>query len=67
MLRPIPPQPNTAVDAPAGTPAVRVTEPTPVMTAHPVMAATSNGTSGGIGMTASSMNTMRSDIVEAVR
>ena len=44
-LRPIPPVPNTAMLAPGVTAAVLMTEPTPVMTEHPINAATSRGMS----------------------
>ena len=42
---PTPPHPMTATRSPGRTPAVRHTAPTPVVTAHPTRAATSNGTS----------------------
>ena len=43
--RPTPPQPITATRSPGRTPAVFQTAPTPVVTAQPTSAATSNGTS----------------------
>ncbi len=49
-LIPTPPQPNTQTRSPGRTPAVRQTAPVPVVIAQPTSAATSNGTSGGIGM-----------------
>src|SRR5438874_10094960 len=42
-LRPTPPTPNTAMLAPAGTAAVLMTAPTPVITEHPTSAASSSG------------------------
>jgi hypothetical protein len=45
---PTPPQPTTATVAPGSTLAVLITEPTPVITPHPIRAATSNGTSSAI-------------------
>ena len=49
-LRPTPPQPKTATRSPGRAPAVRHTAPVPVVIAQPTSAATSNGTSSGIGM-----------------
>ena len=46
--RPTPPHPITATRSPGRTPAVRQTAPTPVVTAQPTSAATSNGTSSGM-------------------
>ena len=43
-LRPTPPTPNTAMLAPAGTAAVLITAPTPVITEQPMSAARSSGT-----------------------
>ena len=48
-LIPTPPQPSTATRSPGRTPAVRQTAPVPVVTAQPTIAATSHGTSCGIG------------------
>ena len=45
---PTPPQPITATEEPASTPAVLMTAPTPVATPQPIRQATSNGSSGGI-------------------
>jgi hypothetical protein len=42
-LRPTPPAPNTAMLAPAGTAAVLITAPTPVITEQPIRAARSSG------------------------
>ena len=49
---PTPPSPTTTTLAPAGTPAVLSTAPTPVDTPQPMSAATSAGTPSGIGTTA---------------
>ncbi len=43
--RPTPPQPRTTTLDPASTPAVFVTAPTPVATAHPTSEMTSSGAS----------------------
>ena len=59
-LRPTPPSPTTATDAPAGTRAVLTTAPTPVITAQPKIAATSGGTSGSIRTTELGTTTARS-------
>jgi hypothetical protein len=67
MLRPIPPQPITAVELPALARAVLMTAPTPVATAQPMTAATSKGTSAGMGIAPASSMTAYWDIVEAVR
>ena len=48
-LRPIPPAPKTAIEAPAGTWAVLSTEPTPVITEQPMRATDSRGTSCRMG------------------
>ena len=61
---PTPPQPNTATRSPGRTPAVRHTAPVPVATAQPASAATSNGTSSGIGMQQAAGTTVRSANVE---
>ena len=45
MLNPTPPHPSTTTLSPARTPAVYITAPTPVATAHPTSAATASGTS----------------------
>jgi hypothetical protein len=63
--RPVPPNPNTATRSPGRTPAVRHTAHTPLATAQPTRAATSNGTSAGMrthersGTTARSANDER--------
>ncbi len=49
MLNPTPPAPKTATLLPGLTFAVLSTAPTPVVTAHPMRAATVSGTSGRIG------------------
>ena len=59
-LIPTPPQPNTTTRSPGRTPAVRHTAPVPVATAQPASAATSNGTSAGIGMQHAAGTTVRS-------
>ena len=46
---PIPPAPKTAMLAPGVTAAVLITEPTPVITEHPINAATSSGISSRMG------------------
>ena len=51
---------RTRPRAPGRTPAVRHTAPVPVATAHPASAATSNGTSAGIGMQQAAGTTVRS-------
>src|ERR1700722_12271035 len=50
--RPIPPQPNTATVAPAGTFAVFITAPAPVMTPHPTRQPMLSGMSSAIFTTA---------------
>ena len=63
-LNPTPPQPITATRSPGLTPAVFHTAPTPVDTAHPTSAATSNGTLSGIGITHCSGTTAASAKVD---
>ena len=63
-LRPTPPQPKTATRSPGRTPAVRHTAPVPVVIAQPTSAATSKGTSSGIGMQQRAGTTARSANVE---
>ena len=58
--RPTPPRPITATDAPAGTPAVLVTAPTPVATQQPMSAAAAGSTPSGIGMAAAAGTTSAS-------
>ena len=57
---PTPPHPSTTADSPGRTRAVFVTAPTPVVTAHPIRAATGNGTSSGIVTAADSGTTVAS-------
>ena len=57
---PTPPQPITAARCPARTCALRQTAQIPVVTAQPTSAATSGGTSSGIGTHDASGSTVRS-------
>jgi hypothetical protein len=57
---PVPPSPKTATRSPGRTPAVRHTAQTPLATAHPTRAATSNGTSVGMRTHERSGTTARS-------
>ena len=50
-FNPTPPTPNTAIDCPGFKFALLYTMPSPVVTEHPSNAATSRGTSEGIGVT----------------
>jgi hypothetical protein len=61
---PVPPVPITATRSPGRTPAVRQTAPTPLVTAQPSSAATSNGTSEGIWTHDRAGTTARSAKVE---
>ncbi len=53
MLSPTPPQPSTATLSPRCTRATLTTEPKPVITPQPLIAATAKGTPSGMGVTAS--------------
>ncbi len=65
--RPTPPQPITTTDAPGSTLAVFQTAPTPVVTAQPISAATSIGTSDGMRIAPASGTTVRSAIDATAR
>ncbi len=58
-LRPTPPTPKTAMLAPAGTAAVLITAPTPVMTEQPIRAARSSGIAGSMRIAHDSCTTVR--------
>src|SRR5829696_1099243 len=64
---PTPPQPSTTAVSPGRTRAVLITAPTPVVTAHPISAATGKGTSRGIGTAADSGTTVASAKVPSPR
>jgi len=57
-LRPTPPTPKTAMLAPAGTAAVLITAPTPVMTEQPIRAARSSGIAGSMRIAHDSWTTV---------
>ena len=65
-LRPTPPVPKTAMEAPAGTRAVLSTAPTPVMTEQPTRAARSSGMAGSMRMADDSWTTVRDNAVHAL-
>ena len=67
MFRPTPPQPSTATLSPARTCATLITEPTPVITPQPLIAATGKGTASGIGVTASLRTSARPDSVPMLK
>ena len=56
---PTPPTPKTAMLAPAGTAAVLITAPTPVITEQPIRAARSRGMEGLIRIVHESCTTVR--------
>ena len=60
---PTPPRPMTATEAPAGTAAVLSTAPTPVVTQHPMSAATAGSVPSGTGIAAAAGTTEASAIV----
>ena len=59
-LSPTPPAPKTATLLPGRTCAVFSTAPTPVVTAHPINAATASGTASGSGTQHSCGTTIQS-------
>ena len=65
--RPTPPQPMTATVEPAGTRAVLITAPTPVMTPQPTSVARSSGMSRSIFTSAFSCTTICSAKAERLR
>ena len=66
-LRPTPPRPKTATEDPGSTRAVLNTAPTPVITAQPNKAASSNGASSGIRMADSCATTVKREKAETPR
>ena len=60
---PTPPHPSTATLSPGCTCATFNADPTPVITPHPVIAATGNGTPSGIRVTASLRTSVRPESV----
>ena len=60
---PTPPAPTTATELPAGTSAVLITAPAPVMTAQPMMLASPGSRSAGAGTTYSCRTRLWSDHV----
>ena len=61
--RPTPPRPMTATLEPGSTAAVLSTAPTPVVTQHPMSAATAGSTPSGRGTAAASGTTVASAMV----